>query len=64
MTEQERAVYDQMSPREQRSIDALSEGSRSPAILMWARMNADRLERERRRQERKAPEDNDGRYGP
>ena len=46
MTEQEQRIYDRMSPREQRSVDALSEGSRPGALLTWARMNENRGKRQ------------------
>ena len=40
MTDDDRVIYDRMSEREQRCIDALSEGSKHGAILTWARMNS------------------------
>lgn len=40
MTDSERALYDRMSPREQRAIDALSPELQSQAIVMWVRINA------------------------
>jgi hypothetical protein len=37
MTEEQKRLYEQMSDRERRSIDALSPENQGPAIDMWAK---------------------------